>query len=267
MTRPDVLLRTEDLVVAYGGVRAVDGVSLSIRRGQLCGLIGPNGSGKSSFLAAVSKLGVVSGGRLELDGHDYTRAAAHEVAGLGLARTFQTVHLEESLTVLENVMAGADKRVMSRSLIGTWLRQGRARGDERASRATAMTCLERVGIVALADRRPQGLSYGMQRRVEIARSLATDPTILLLDEPAAGMSRAETDEIGELMIALRAEGLTQLLVEHDLSMIHAVTDHVFALNFGKLIAEGDSRSVADDPAVRKAYIGDAEPATASRRSP
>jgi ABC-type branched-subunit amino acid transport system ATPase component len=257
-TTENPILKVTDLVVNYGGVRAVDGVSISVRPGQLCGLIGPNGSGKSSMLAAISKLGVVSGGKFELRGQDYSGQPAHVVAAMGLARTFQTVHLEEGLTVLENVMMGADKPVLGRSVLSNWLRQGRAHSDEKRSKAKATECLARVGLTSVADEHPHALSYGTQRLVEIARSLATDPVILLLDEPAAGMSRAETDAIARLMIDLRDEGLTQLLVEHDLSMIHAVCDHVFALNFGQLIAQGDSMSVANDDAVRKAYIGDTD---------
>lgn len=253
MTVP--MLRVTDLMVSYGGVHAVNHVSLSVPEGRLCGLIGPNGSGKSSFLAAVSRLGHLSGGRLELAGEDYTSSPPYTAARLGIARSFQTVRLQEDLTVLENVMLGADKRLASLPPISNWLNFMRRRREEKASRDAALKALDLVGLVAVSDRYPATLSYGTQRRVEIARCLAGKPSLLLLDEPTAGMSRYETDEIGELLKQLRDAGLTQILVAHDLSMIHAVTDHVFALNFGRLIAQGDSVSVANDPVVREAYIG------------
>ncbi|MBX3577397.1 MAG: ABC transporter ATP-binding protein [Rhizobiaceae bacterium] len=249
------LLVLRDVVVAYGAVLGVDHVSLAVGRGQLCGLIGPNGSGKSSLLAAVSRVGKLSGGSLEFDGQDYSAWSAHRVARLGFARSFQTVRLQEDLTVLENVMVGADKTRLSGATVATWLSSLASRGDEAKSRAAALEALDQVGLADMRDRFPTTLSYGTQRRVEIARCLASKPRLLLLDEPTAGMSSAETDEIAALLMRLRAEGLTQILVAHDLSMIHSVTDHVFALNFGKLVAQGRSTDVANDPVVRAAYIG------------
>lgn len=249
------ILSVKDLVVAYSGVVAVDHVSLAVPTGSLCGLIGPNGSGKSSFLAAISRLGVLSGGRLEFDGADYTALPAFSTAALGIARSFQTVRLHEDLTVLENVMIGADRPRIGRPVIASWLGSIVGRSEEAQSRKVAQEMLELVGLAGVQHRRAATLSYGTQRRVEIARCLASKPRLLLLDEPTAGMSQAEIDDIGALLMRLRDNGLTQILVAHDLAMIHAVTDHVFALNFGRLIAEGGSMHVANDPVVRAAYIG------------
>ncbi|MCB1464433.1 MAG: ABC transporter ATP-binding protein [Nitratireductor sp.] len=252
------LLNVTDLTVNYDGVVALDHVSLTAPAGQLYGLIGPNGSGKSTFLAAISRHGKVTEGRLEFAGRDYTGEPAFVAARLGISRSFQTVRLQEDLSVLENAMVGADHHRITRPVIFNWLRLVRNRREEAECRETALSALERVGLVDYKDQFPSSLSYGMQRRVEIARCLASDPKLLLLDEPTAGMSPAETDDISELLMGLRDSGLTQILVAHDLSMIHAVTDHVFALNFGKLIAEGNSVDVANDPDVRKAYIGVAD---------
>lgn len=249
------MLQVSDVTVVYGGVRAVDGVSISLPEGRLCGLIGPNGSGKSSLLAAISRLGQLAGGRLQLDGYDYTALPAFMAARLGISRSFQTVRLQEDLSVLENVMLGADKLRFSRPILANWLRVVRGRKEDAVSRKAALEALKLVDLAGAGNRYPATLSYGAQRRVEIARCLAGKPRLLLLDEPTAGMSRAETSEIGALLMHLRDGGLTQLLVAHDLSMIHAVTDHVFALNFGRLIAQGRSAEVANDPVVREAYIG------------
>jgi branched-chain amino acid transport system ATP-binding protein len=249
------LLEVQDAAVHFGGVKALDGVSLSVERGSLCGLIGPNGSGKSTLLGAMSRLTDLTSGSLTIAGEEYTRVPRYRANAVGIARTFQTVRLLESMTVLANVMIGAATRAVQRGALSNWLVVTRARADNRAARGNAERALERVGMTDFAGAYPQDLPYGHQRHVEIARALASEPQLLLLDEPTAGMNHAERDEVGDLLIALNRDGLTQVLVEHDLAMIHRVCSHTFALNFGKVIAEGTPSEVSRTAAVREAYLG------------
>ena len=249
------LLEVEDARVVFGGVKALDGASLTVEEGSLCGLIGPNGSGKSTLLGAVSRLTGLTDGRLRLGGEDYTRVPAHDAAGHGIARTFQTVRLLEGLDVLANVMLGAGASTVRRSTLRNWLDVRWVTSEEKRARAAAERALERSGMLDHLRAFPEDLPYGMQRRVEIARALAAEPRLLLLDEPTAGMSQAERRDVGELLVELHADGLTQILVEHDLGMIQRVCDTCYALNFGKVIAHGTPRQVADEPAVVEAYLG------------
>ncbi len=245
------LLQVDDAQVRFGGVKALDGASLEVQAGQLLGLIGPNGSGKSTLLGAISRLTPLTAGRMTLDGRDYTTSPPHLANALGIARTFQTVRLLDTMNVIENVTLGAEGDSIRRPPVLTWLVPGR----RSFARTVAEEALARVGMSDAARARPQDLPYGSQRRVEIARALACRPKLLLLDEPTAGMNHSEREEVGDLLIALRDDGLTQILVEHDLAMIHRVSSTVVALNFGKVIARGSSRDVAADPQVREAYLG------------
>jgi ABC-type branched-subunit amino acid transport system ATPase component len=245
------LLQVDDAQVRFGGVKALDGTSLEVAPGQLLGLIGPNGSGKSTLIGAISRLTPLTAGRLVIEGRDYTRSPAHQASALGIARTFQTVRLLDTMNVIDNVTLGAEGDAIRHPPVLTWLASGR----RSSARAIAEQALERVGMSGAARARPQDLPYGSQRRVEIARALACRPKLLLLDEPTAGMNHSEREEVGDLLIALRDDGLTQILVEHDLAMIHRVSSMVVALNFGKVIARGSSRDVAADEQVREAYLG------------
>ncbi len=248
-------MQVKDARVAFGGVRALDGVSLTVQDGQLLGLIGPNGSGKSTLLAAISRMIDLSSGTLTMEGRDYTNAPAHLANALGIARTFQTVRLLRTMSVLENVMLGAQAEWVRRGPLATWLWLSRARREEKRARRAAQQALERVGLKDLGRRHPQELPYGPARKVEIARALACEPKLLLLDEPTAGMSQAEREEVGILLSELSKDGLAQVLVEHDLAMIQRVCNRVVALNFGQVIAEGLPAQVAADELVREAYLG------------
>ncbi|MGD9987409.1 ABC transporter ATP-binding protein [Pseudonocardia sp.] len=240
------VLELDDVAVHFGGIRAVDGISLTMEAGRIYGLLGPNGSGKSTLLAAVSGLVPLSRGAIVYAGLTTRRHSPTGVARSGVARTFQTVRLLADLTVLENVLLGIDRPGRPRP---PW----RSRG--RIDRAAAVEALARVGLADLAGRRPAELSYGMQRRVEIARAIAMSPHLLLLDEPVAGMNHEERVEVRDVLVGLRDEGLTQLLVEHDVQMISETCDRVVAMNFGVLIAEGRPDEVVREPAVRTAYLG------------
>ncbi|MGB3698319.1 MAG: ABC transporter ATP-binding protein [Gordonia sp. (in: high G+C Gram-positive bacteria)] len=237
---PTPLLELTDVAVHFGGVKAVDGVSITLDEGLIYGIMGSNGSGKSTLLGAVTRLNPLTRGRLEFDGVDFTRVRPHQVAHLGVARTFQTVRLIDDRTVADNVRLGLDTV---------------PRGRRRELESTVDEVMERVGITGVRRMRPSELSYGMQRRVEIARAIVGRPRLLLLDEPTAGMNTGERDEISELMRALQREGLTQLLVEHDVQMMVDVCDYLFGMNQGELIAEGDPDSVVADEAVRESYLG------------
>jgi len=249
------LLEARDVKVHFGGVKAVDGVSMNLEEGRLFGLIGPNGSGKSTLLAALSRMTDLTSGSMQLAGRSYERETAQWVSRMGLGRTFQTVRLLPSLSVLENVMVGGDSRLYGQGIISNWVMPWRTRQREKECRAAAMSAVERLELVELMDQPAGALSYGTQRRVEIARILAASPKLVLFDEPAAGMSYEERDAIGKVMQQLQAEGITQILVEHDMQMISDVCEHIFVMNFGVVIAEGDAQTVVQNPAVQEAYLG------------
>lgn len=241
------VLATEDVAVHYGGIKAVDGIDLALEPGRILGVLGPNGSGKSTLLGALTRLVPLTRGRLLLDGTEYTGTPPARLAGRGIARTFQTVRLLPDLTVLENVQLGAD--------LGQG-RLGRLRGALRRSVPDAVTeAVERTGVQNLLALRPGELSYGTSRRVEIARALASRPRVLMLDEPTAGMNQPERQAVAALLRRLRDEGLTQLLVEHDVQMMVDTCDRLLAMNQGVTIATGPPGDVVRDAAVQEAYLG------------
>lgn len=238
---PAVVLEAVDVAVHYGGIKAVDGIDLQLLQGQIYGIVGPNGSGKSTLLAALTLLVKLTRGRILLDGAEYNGSAPHSLAGRGVSRTFQTVRLLHDLTVGENVQLGADLKA--------------GRGLKRGFAPVAMEAMERTGIVDVRHVRVTDLSYGTQRRVEIARAIATQPRLLLLDEPTAGMNQAERRELGGLLRKLRDEGLTQLLIEHDVQMMVDTCDRLGAMNFGVMLTEGTPTEVVQDERVQEAYLG------------
>jgi branched-chain amino acid transport system permease protein len=236
------VLRCADVGVTFSGLRALRSVDLVLAKREIVGLIGPNGSGKTTLLNVLSGVIVPTSGRVEVDGRDVTGWPAHRVAALGVARTFQNIRLFGQLSVLENVEVGAALHPEHPG--GAALR--------RAARAV----LAEIGLSDVADRAARTLPYGIRRRLEIARALATRPAFLLLDEPAAGANEAESDELRTLIAELRrAHGLGILVVEHDLRLIMRVADRIVVLNEGVQIAEGSARDVSTDPAVREAYLG------------
>ncbi|MCM3920511.1 ATP-binding cassette domain-containing protein [Frankia sp. AiPs1] len=238
------VLELRDIKVWFGGVKAVDGVSLALEPGHLHALVGPNGSGKTTVVNTMSRLVTPTAGQVFLDGQDVTAAGPHEVYRRGLARTFQGIRLVEGLTVRENVLLGVQELPAARS------RAGRRRAAEAADEA-----LERMDVHHLAQVAPAALPYGVQRRVEIARAVAGAPKILLLDEPVAGMSAGERQEISAVLGRLRDDGMTMLLIEHDLRFVLGLSDHLFVLNFGQLLAAGDPAATAALPAVQEAFLG------------
>jgi ABC-type branched-subunit amino acid transport system ATPase component len=252
---PPALLETKGLSVTFGGVKAVVGVSLCLEPGKLYGLVGPNGSGKTTFLNALSRLVHTSGGQMLFNGSDYTRIADTAVASIGISRTFQSIRLLSQLNVLENVQLGADSVGGRKRTLDWWIGRRAAGRETRDVASRAMEALDRVGLSALEKRNPATLSYGLQRRVEVARAIAMKPRLLLLDEPTAGMREDERTELMELSQSLVADGMTVLVVDHNLRMITSISEHLFVMHFGNLIASGNPHDVMRQPDVQVAYIG------------
>jgi branched-chain amino acid transport system permease protein len=249
-----VLLSVEELDRSFGGVRALDGAAVQVAAGEVHGLIGPNGAGKTTLLNVISGLFRPTRGRIVLGGERIDGLPSHRIAALGITRTYQNIRLFLGLSALENVMVGAHLVRRGDTLRRLFFLRS-ARADEARAREAALQLLARVGLSDRAHHRVSGLSYGDQRRVEIARALASSPRLVLLDEPTAGMNAAEVQAVAAVIREVAKQGQSVVLVEHNVQLVMQVCDRITVLNFGKVIAHGEPQHVSSHPEVIAAYLG------------
>ncbi|MEZ4770537.1 MAG: ABC transporter ATP-binding protein [Caldilineales bacterium] len=254
MTQEQLLLDLTNISKHFGGLAALNKVSFSVARGEIKGLIGPNGAGKTTLLNIISGLTQETSGTVRFDRADITSLPAHQIAALGIARTYQNIRLFEEMTVEQNLLLGQHTRTKS-GMVSSLLLLPRQRREERALRADAVALLQRMDMLDRRDAVAGELAYGDQRRIEIIRALASNPALLLLDEPSAGMNEAETAQLGRFILGVRDQGVTILIIEHDMNLISQVCDQVVVLNFGEVISHGTPGAVQSDPLVIEAYLG------------
>jgi branched-chain amino acid transport system ATP-binding protein len=248
------VLAADNIGIQFGGVKAVDGVTFSVNQGEIFAIIGPNGAGKTTLFNLISGLYVPSQGAVKLNGQDVTNLPAHQLAQCGLSRTFQNLQIFFRMTAAENVMVGCHLNE-NRNVLSHLLRLPSVIAQNRKSRKRADELLALVGLSGLANRSAGELPYGALKRLEIARALATEPKVLLLDEPAAGCNAVETAEVDAVIRKIAAQGITVVLVEHDMKLVMKISDRIHVLDQGRTLAQGTAQEIRANPAVIAAYLG------------
>ncbi|MGJ9422606.1 ABC transporter ATP-binding protein [Aeromicrobium sp. CF3.5] len=249
------MLEISDLVMRFGGVTALDHVGFTVQDNEICGLIGPNGAGKTSLFNAVTQIYQPEAGSIRFNGKDLLSLSRHRIVRRGIVRTFQNLALFPTLSVLENTMVGAHS-VSTPMLLPSLIGWPGTRAAHRRVESQAWDLLERLDLLDVAALPATGLPFGTLKRVELARALISEPSLVLLDEPAGGLTHAEVNELGELIVELKKDfGFSALLVEHHMGLVMGICDHVVAMDFGRTIADGTASEVQKDPAVEAAYLG------------
>jgi len=252
-----MVLELTKITKNFGGISALTDVSFKIEQGQIFGLIGPNGAGKTTMFNIITNMFLPTSGEISFVGEKISGVKPHQITDKGICRTFQNIRLFSQMTVLENVLVGGHCRSKS-GVLHSVLRTKKQRNEENVMHAKSLELLELVGLFEYQDVIAENLSYGQQRRLEIARALASDPKLLLLDEPAAGMNESETDDLFDLIKKVQKRGVTVLLIEHDMPFVMKLCDRIAVLNFGKKLAEGTPEEIQNNPAVIEAYLGSEE---------